>query len=148
MRLTRYTDYALRILTYLALKPPGELATIKEIADRYGISTNHLMKIVHHLGQSGYIETVRGRGGGIALALAPDAIRLGDVVRLCEDDMRLVECFDAANNNCPISAMCVLPGILDEALGAFLGVLDRHTLEDLVAPSRALNAVLRPEAAG
>ena len=144
MRLTRYTDYSLRVLTYLGLRPAGELSTIKEIATRYGISENHLMKVVHQLGQMGYIRTVRGRQGGMALAQAPEAINLGDLVRRCEDDMRLVECFDLETNTCRIAGACALPSILDEALDAFLTVLDRHTLADLLTPRQALSEILQP----
>ncbi len=148
MRLTRYTDYALRTLMYLGLKPAGELATINEIAVRYGISENHLMKVVHRLGQVGLVTTVRGRQGGVALARDPAAINIGDVVRQCEDDMRLVECFDPEGNTCPIAGVCGLTPVLGEALAAFLAVLDATTLADLLAPRKALEAVLQPPAAG
>ena len=94
MRLTVYTDYALRLLMYLALKEDG-LATIAEIADRYRISRNHLMKVAYELGLAGYVETVRGRGGGLRLAKPPESIWLGDVVRHTEQDMVLVPCFDS-----------------------------------------------------
>ena len=146
MRFTRYTDYALRVLMYLGLKTPGELATIKEIGERYGISQNHLMKVVHRLGQEGYVETLRGRQGGLRLARDPAAINIGEVVRRCEDDLRLVECFDPATNTCPIARACALPALLDEALTAFLAVLDRYSLADLLVPRRALAEILRPEA--
>ena len=147
MRFTRYTDYALRVLMYLGLKTPGELATIKEIGERYGISQNHLMKVVHRLGQEGYVETLRGRQGGLRLARDPAAINIGEVVRRCEDDLRLVECFDAATNSCPIAGACALPALFDEALAAFLAVLDRRSLADLLAPRFELAEILRPEAA-
>lgn len=145
MRFTRHTDYALRVLMFLGLKPEGELATIKEISDRYGISENHLMKVVHRLGQNALIDTVRGRQGGIRLARPPVEIVIGDVVRRCEDDMRLVECFDPATNSCRIAGCCVLPMVLDEALGAFLAVLDRFTLADLMSQRQRLASVLMPE---
>lgn len=147
MRFTRYTDYALRVLMYLGLKAPGELATIREIGERYGISQNHLMKVVHRLGQEGYVETLRGRQGGLRLARDPAAINIGEVVRRCEDDLRLVECFDPATNSCPIAPVCALPALLDEALAAFLAVLDRHSLADLLVPHFELAEILRPEAA-
>ena len=146
MRLTRYTDYGLRVLTYLALKSDDELSTIKEIAERYGISENHLMKVVHRLGKNGFLETIRGRSGGIRIGRAPEDINLGAVVRCCEDDMRLVECFDPETNSCPIASACVLPPILDEALAAFLNVLDRYTLAELIVPHRKLAKILRPAA--
>jgi len=145
MRFTRHTDYALRVLMYLGLKAPGELATIREIADRYGISENHLMKVVHHLGQNGLIETVRGRQGGIRLAHDPGAIGVGDVVRRCEDNMRLVDCFDPSADTCRIAVCCALPMVLDEALAAFHAVLDRFTLADLLQPRRDLASVLLPD---
>ena len=144
MRLTRYTDYALRVLTYLGLKRDDELATIKEIADRYGISENHLMKVVHRLGQAGFIDTVRGRQGGMKLARLPSEINIGEVVRHCEDDLRIVECFDSATSSCPIASACALPSILDEALAAFLAVLDRYSLTDLLVPRGRLGKILRP----
>lgn len=132
MRLTSYSDFSLRVLIYLGLK--GEkLATIQEIAEAYGISRNHLMKIVHHLGRLGVIETVRGKGGGMRLAKAPRDICVGDIVRETEEDLALVQCFDAAQGICQIDGACRLKGILHEALDSFLAVLDRYTLEDLLS---------------
>lgn len=147
MRFTRYTDYALRVLIYLGLKPAGELSTIREIADRYGISENHLMKVVHHLGRHGFITTQRGRQGGMTLAKAPADIRLGDVVVKCEDDLRLVECFDRESNTCPIAGGCALSGVIADALAAFMDVLDRHTLADLLQPRAFLLDQLSPPVA-
>ena len=144
MRFTRYTDFAMRVLMYLGLREEGDLSTIKEIAERYGISENHLMKVVHQLGRHGFVTTVRGRQGGMKLAQPPADINLGEVVRRCEDDMRLVECFDPANNTCPISDACALPSILDEARAAFLAVMDRHTLADILAPQQRLREILSP----
>lgn len=144
MRFTRYTDYALRVLMYLGLKPEDELSTIREIAERYSISENHLMKVVHRLGLNGYIMTVRGRQGGMRLAQAPAAINLGAVIRDCEDDLRIVECFDPETNTCPIARVCALPALLDEALAAFLDVLDRYTLADLMVPRVGLIEILAP----
>ena len=142
MRFTRYTDYALRVLMYLGRK--GEdLATIKEIAARYGISENHLMKVVHQLGRHGYIMTIRGRQGGMRLAAAPENINIGEVVRATEDDMRVVECFDTETNSCPISSVCGLAGMIDEALAAFLAVLDQKTLADVLGKSPGLGASLQ-----
>src|SRR3546814_353363 len=97
MRLTLYTDYSLRVLMYLGLNRDG-LATITEVAERYGISRNHLMKIVHQLGLLGYIETVRGKGGGIRFARSPGEINLGEVIRRTEEDMALVQCFDSGGS--------------------------------------------------
>jgi len=135
MQLTRYTDYSLRVLTFLAIQPE-HLATIEEISDAYGISRAHLMKVVHEMGQAGFLETIRGRGGGIRLARAPEDIKVGDVVRYAEGRMVLVECFDPATSHCRIEAVCGLRPILDEALGAFMGTLDRYSLADLVARRR------------
>ncbi len=141
MRLTYYTDYALRVLTYLALDT-GRVATIGEIAEAYGISRNHLTKVAHELGRAGFVETLRGRGGGLRLARAPDAIRIGDVVRRMEDDFDIVACFGAGGKagggGCVIAPDCRLAGMLGEALQAFLAVLDRYTLADLVAAPAAL----------
>jgi len=147
MRFTRHTDYALRVLMFLGLKPPEAVSTIKEIADCYGISENHLMKVVHRLGQLGLVETIRGRNGGMRLAMTPADINVGTVVRRCEDDMRVVECFDPATNTCPIAGVCALPAILDEALAAFLAILDKYSLADLLRPTAGLIDVLRPELA-
>ncbi|HEX6979055.1 MAG TPA: Rrf2 family transcriptional regulator [Alphaproteobacteria bacterium] len=140
MRLTRYTDYALRTLMFLGLAE-GRLSSIRDIAERYGISENHLMKVVHQLGLLGFIETIRGRNGGLRLARPPGQIRLGDVVRRTEEDLELVECFGPATE-CRITESCVLRGILGEALAAFLAVLDRYTLQDLLRPRNMLAAQL------
>jgi Rrf2 family nitric oxide-sensitive transcriptional repressor len=129
MRLTTMTDYSIRLLMYVA-HHPDRLCTIAEIAGAYGISHAHLMKITHQLGVAGFIETVRGMGGGMRLARPPARINLGDVVRAVEPDFALVECFGAANR-CTITAYCRLTGILSEALQDFLARLDRYTLADL-----------------
>lgn len=142
MRFTRYTDYALRVLMYLGRKG-DDLSTIKEIAARYGISENHLMKVVHQLGRHGYITTIRGRQGGMRLAAAPQEINIGEVVRTTEDDLSIVECFDDKTNSCPINKVCGLAGMIDEALAAFLAVLDQKTLADVLGRSAGLGAVLK-----
>ncbi len=134
MRLTRYTDYSLRVLIYLGLQP-GRLSSIREIADAYGISESHLMKVIQALGQSGYVATLRGRGGGLKLAKSPHEINVGDVVRNTEDDVALVECF-AEDGACRIAGPCRLRHLLKEALEAFFAVLDRYTLADLLQPNR------------
>src|SRR5215207_2655042 len=141
MRLTVYTDYALRLLMYLALKEDG-CATISEVAQAYGISKSHLMKVAHQLGVAGYIGTVRGKGGGLRLGKAAQEIGLGEVVRFAEPDMALVPCFAPVNAFCPIIPSCVLRRALEEARAAFLGVLDDYTLADLVQPGSALRALL------
>ncbi|RIL08191.1 MAG: Rrf2 family transcriptional regulator [Proteobacteria bacterium] len=135
MQLTYFSDYTLRVLTYLALEPE-RLVTIEEIARRFDISKAHLMKVVHHLGLRGYVETVRGRRGGLRLARRPEEIGVGDVIRSTEESMALVECFDPGRSLCAIEPACGLRGVLHEALAAFLAVLDRHTLADLVARRR------------
>ncbi|MEK3701625.1 Rrf2 family transcriptional regulator [Paenibacillus sp. FSL R10-2199] len=143
MRLTLYTDYSLRILMYLGAKQREELTTIQDISGAYGISKNHLMKVSHELGKAGYIETVRGRGGGIRLALAPEKINIGEVVRRMEDDFYLVECFHPSGGSCPISPVCGLKGVLGRALQAYLQVLGEYTLEDLLMNRDDLRAILQ-----
>jgi Rrf2 family nitric oxide-sensitive transcriptional repressor len=135
MQLTRYSDYSLRVLIYLAIRPE-RMATIEEISKAYGISRAHLMKVVHHLGRAGFLNTVRGRGGGFSLARPPEEIRVGDVIRHTEDRMDLVECFDPGTSHCRIEAACGLRGVLEEALDTFLGTLDRYTLADLIVRRR------------
>jgi Rrf2 family transcriptional regulator, nitric oxide-sensitive transcriptional repressor len=135
MRITLYTDYALRVLIYLGLRG-DRLSTIRDIADGYGISRNHLMKLVSDLQQRGYVETLRGRNGGLRLQRAPEQINLGELVRATEQDLCLMECFKA-DNGCVITPHCDLKFILDEALRAFLGVLDGYTLADLLSPRRS-----------
>jgi len=141
MRLTVYTDYALRMLMYLALKGDG-LATIEEIAESYGISKNHLMKVAHQLGLAGYIETVRGRRGGLRLAGPAKNIGLGDVVRHTEPDMAIVMCFEPVNAHCAVLPCCVLRNALEQACAAFIDVLDKYTLSDLVRPRASLQEML------
>ena len=147
MRLTIYSDYALRLLMYLAVMDDG-LATIGEIADSYGISKNHLMKVAHELGVAGYVETVRGRGGGLRLSRAREAIRLGEVVRHTEPDMALVPCFAPVDGDCAIERCCVLKKALKRAGDAFLEVLDGYTLADLARPRSALRSLLAMPPAG
>jgi len=141
MRLTVYTDYALRMLMYLALKQDG-LATIEEIADSYGISKNHLMKVAHQLGVAGYVTTVRGRHGGLRLAKPAKSIGLGEVVRHTEPDMALAMCFEPINAECTVLSCCVLRRALEGAGTAFLEALDKYTLNDLVKPRVPLQAML------
>jgi Rrf2 family nitric oxide-sensitive transcriptional repressor len=126
---------------YLALKEDG-LATIAEVAESYGISKNHLMKVAHQLGIAGYIETVRGRRGGLRLARPAEAINLGDVVRKTEPDMAIVMCFEPINAHCTIRPSCVLRRALQKAYLAFVDVLDGYTLGDLVKPKAPLRTLL------
>jgi Rrf2 family nitric oxide-sensitive transcriptional repressor len=146
MRLTVYTDYALRVLMYLAVHS-APLPTIAGIAASYGVSRAHLMKVAYELGRAGYIETVRGKKGGLRLARAPQDIRLGDVVRTTEPDLALVPCFEPTRSPCVLSPECRLRGVLHEAQAAFLGVLDRFTLADLVANRADLAGLLEPRPA-
>ncbi|MFK2826143.1 Rrf2 family transcriptional regulator [Bacillus sp. B190/17] len=144
MKLTLYTDYSLRVLIYLASKPEEELSNIKEIAEAYQISKNHLMKVIHELGKLGLIETIRGRSGGIRLALQPEDINIGKVVRQTEDNFHLVECFNPDINSCAITSVCGLRHILYQALQAYLAVLDQYTLKDLTVNPTALRNLLLP----
>jgi Rrf2 family nitric oxide-sensitive transcriptional repressor len=141
MRLTTMTDYALRLLMYVA-QHPGRLCTISEVAGVYGISEAHLMKITHQLGLAGWLETVRGKGGGMRLAAPPAGINLGAVVRSVEPDFALVDCLTTATA-CRLTGDCRLTGIFSEALQSFMAHLDRHTLADLLPASRAVGAPLR-----
>ncbi len=145
MRLTVYTDYALRLLMYLAVKDDG-LATIAEVASSYGISKTHLMKVAHQLGQAGYVGTVRGRGGGLRLAMPVERINLGQVVRHTEPDMAVVACLNPVDAPCAIKSCCVLRRALAKAGAAFLEVLDGYSLADLVKPRAPLRALLTIDA--
>lgn len=141
MKLTSYTDYTLRVLMYLALNQE-KLATIQSIAQAYGISESHLTKVVHHLGKTGVIETLRGKAGGIRLARAASEISIGKVVREAEGDSPIVECF-GANDSCRITPNCKLAGVLAKAVEAFYATLDACTLADLVARPQALKQILK-----
>ena len=143
VRLTVYTDYSLRTLLYLALRDSDYLATIQEIADTYNISKNHLMKVTYDLGKLGYIETIRGRGGGIRLAVDPSSITIGQVVRQTEDDFNIVECFNHEQNLCIISPACKLKHILYDAMQAYLNVLDQYTLADVAQNKDELLELLK-----
>lgn len=130
MRLTTMTDYAMRLLMYVG-RHPDRLCTIAEVAQAYGISEPHLMKITHRLAQRGWLETIRGKNGGMRLAHPPEEINLGAVVRDTENDLALVECF-VANNACTLSGQCNLTAIIDGALQQFMQHLDRYTLADII----------------
>lgn len=142
MRLTSFSDYSLRVLIYLATEPDRR-ATIAEIARAFDVSENHLMKVAHFLGKSGWLNNVRGKGGGLELALPPEQINVGAVIRAAESNV-VVECFDRATNRCAITPVCKLKGVLAEASAAFYEVLDRHTLADVVANRKALARVIMP----
>jgi Rrf2 family nitric oxide-sensitive transcriptional repressor len=136
MRLTTMTDYALRLLMYVGQRPE-RLCTISEVAGAYGISEAHLMKVTHQLGLAGWLETVRGKGGGMRLAAAPADINLGEVVRSIEPDFSLVDCL-TTGNSCTLNGSCRLTGIVSEALQSFMAHLDRHTLADLLPPAASV----------
>jgi Rrf2 family nitric oxide-sensitive transcriptional repressor len=134
MRLTQLTDYAMRLLIYLA-QHPQRLCTIAEVAGSYRISETHLMKITHQLGRAGWIVTTRGNGGGMRLAREPKDIGLGDVVRSMEPDFFVVECF-STGNSCMLTGTCKLTGVMDGALRSFMQHLDGHTLADILPAPR------------
>lgn len=135
MRLTQWTDYTLRVLMYCAAcLERSKPVTITEIAESYGISRSHLTKIVQQLAARGWLETTRGRGGGMRLLVSAKDIGLGDVVRTTETDFAMVECFESALNQCRLTQHCRLKGVLNQATQSYLAVLDGVTLADLVAP--------------
>ena len=140
MRLTFSTDYALRLLMLVGLETE-HLVTIEEVADRFGISKNHLMKVAYQLGQAGYLETVRGRNGGLRLGKAPSQIVVGEVVRRMEPDFAVVECQNPTGY-CRITPSCVLRSAMRDAVQAFLGKLDQYTLQDLLRPKSKLRHLL------
>lgn len=142
MRVSAYSDYALRVLMQAALRSP-ERITVDEVAESFGISRHHLVKIVHDLGRNGYLATRRGIGGGFTLALPPEKIRLGDVVRLGEESETVIDCKDRQNRFCRIFPACRLKGVLDEAAASFFAVLDSYTLDDLLGQASALKDLLQ-----
>jgi Rrf2 family transcriptional regulator, nitric oxide-sensitive transcriptional repressor len=140
MRLSLHTDFALRVLIQVGLND-DKLTTINDIAESFGISKPHLMKIVNHLSQKGYLDTVRGRNGGIRLMREPRNINIGHVVRDTEDRLDIIGCLER-RNYCRIERVCVLRGVLRDATEAFLAVLDAHTLADLIKRHKALASLL------
>ena len=141
MRLTSYSNYALRILIVATVRD-GELVTVQEVADAFDISKAHLVKCVHNLGVWGYLDNVRGRNGGFRLAKAAAQITVGEVIRKTEDDLNLVECFNAATNTCPLIGICHLSDVFKLARQAFLDVLDKVTIADIAANPRGLMKAL------
>ena len=139
MRLTLYTDYALRALLYLAARPDTRVS-IRDIAQTYDISENHLVKVVHKLGRGGFIVTKRGRNGGLLLARAPQDIRIGDIVRYTEEDMGIVAC-NQEKGSCRLAGVCRLQGLMGEALNAFMSVLDRRTLADVMSHPKLIQTL-------
>lgn len=144
MQITRFTYLGLRVLMYLAARPEA-MATIPEIAQQFDISRNHLVKVVHRLGQLQLIATTRGKGGGMALARAPGEYRLGDVLRQLEDNPTLIDC---ASPPCVIRPGCQLKAALDDALQAFFSRLDQYTLEDVLRPPTGASLITLRERAG
>lgn len=142
MKLTLFTDYSMRVLLYLAARS-DRLCSIAEVAGAYRISQNHLMKVVNELARSGYVESVRGRFGGIRLGKPPEEINVGELIRHTEDGFDLVDC-----GSCVIAPACGMTGVLNEALSAFLAVLDRYTLADLMTNPQDLKRLLGGELAG
>jgi Rrf2 family nitric oxide-sensitive transcriptional repressor len=141
MRLTLFTDYAFRLLIHAAATEP-ELITIARTAERFSISRNHLTKIANELVRGGYLAAVRGRNGGLRLAKPAHDIGIGDIVRFCESNIPLVECFDRINNKCVITPACQLKTILFDAEKAFYAVLSAHSLADLSARNSELRQIL------
>lgn len=132
MRLTAYTNYALRTLQLAALRAP-DLIRVDDVVAVHGLKKPNIVKAVHELGREGYLETQRGRGGGFRLARPPESIVVGDVVRLTEGDLDLVECFNPETNTCPLLGVCRLSRKLREATAAFMAVLDDLTIADIAA---------------
>lgn len=141
MRMTLHTDYALRMLIYVASRPDG-VCTANDVAEAYGLSRNHLLKVAQTLRDLGIVETTRGRAGGLRLLKAPEEISIGALVRATEEEFSLAECMQAGGRACAISPACRLKGMLHEALGAFLAVLDKYTLADIVRNRAALGRLL------
>lgn len=132
MKLTSYSNYALRSLQLAALKSPG-LVRVEDVAKIHNLSRPHIMKIVHQLGKAGYLETVRGRGGGFRLARPPELITVGDVIRITEGPLDVVECFNREKNTCPLIGICILSRKIQEATAAFMAVLDDLTIADIAS---------------
>lgn len=140
MKLTTFSDYSIRVIMYLGIQH-GKLVNISDIAKAYNISENHLMKVVHHLGQHKYVETVRGKGGGLKLVRDPKTINIGELLRGTEGDAGFLPCLDT-DGACCIQSTCKLMGILREAQIALFDVLDRYTLADLLVPETRLTSIL------
>jgi Rrf2 family nitric oxide-sensitive transcriptional repressor len=142
MQLNAFTDYSLRVLVYAAAHRDRRCLTA-DVADSFGISRHHVVKVVNELQHLGYVETVRGRSGGFRLALPPNRIGIGEVVRRTESSMVVVECFDRSTNSCPLARACGLKGVLAEAFEAFLAVLDRYSIADMVANPRWVSRLIQ-----
>ncbi|GGZ47505.1 MULTISPECIES: Rrf2 family transcriptional regulator [Shewanella] len=140
MQLTRYTDFGIRTLMYLAIQPEREtLFRIAEITEVFDLSPNHVSKIVHHLGKLGYLQTIRGKSGGFRLGMAPEKINVGELVRALENSLAPIDC---SKPYCRLTPACQLKGVLAQAVDAYLAVLDRYTLADIVSNQQELRALL------
>ncbi|CAM2767347.1 Rrf2 family transcriptional regulator [Legionella worsleiensis] len=137
MQLTQFTDYSLRALIYIALQK--ESCTIKDITKAYDISNNHMIKIIHNLSKLGLIKTIRGKNGGILMAAQPEAVNLGQLIAKLEPHFDLVPCFNKEKANCCIAPVCKLKGILHEAQAAFMDILERYTLADMLQNKNELS---------
>jgi len=144
MRLTQMTDYSLRLLIYVGRQRGDRLCTIAEVAEAFELSQAHLMKITHQLGLAGWLQTVRGKGGGMRLALPPEQINLGELVRSIEPDFALVECLGDHPEGCKLTGGCRLTGVFNRALAAFMAELDQQTLADVLPVGRAAWARVSP----
>ena len=143
MKLTAYSNYALRSLQLAALKAPDRIK-VDDVVKVHGLARPHIVKIVHELGLAGYLETIRGRGGGFRLARPADEIIIGDVVRMTEGPLEMVECFNPAKNTCPLIGICRLSRALQTATKAFMAVLDDLTLADIASNKGELLARIAP----
>lgn len=144
MKLTSYTDYSLRVLMFLSLRGNDQLTKIDEISEAHNIKRNHLTKIIHELGRLGYVETIRGRNGGVRLQRDPETINIGEVVRRTEEDFYLLDCFDSNGpNTCVLTPVCRFKSILNEALQAFFHVLDQYTLADITSNKSQVLSMLQ-----
>ncbi len=140
MHLTRHTDYALRVLIFLALQPPQELVTMADIERHFAIPHNHLIKIVQHLARKGYVHTVRGKGGGLCLEKDAGTIRIGEVVQEMENTLELIDCAKPA---CPLDGLCLLKDMLNEARQVFIEALNRHTLSEIISSPQQIEIALK-----
>ncbi len=140
MRLTNFSDYSLRVLIYLAVKE--ERSSIAEVSRNFNVSENHLMKVVHRLATLGYVQSTRGKRGGIQLGMDPQKINLGEIILELEPDFHIAECFNEASNHCKISPVCQLKNVLDEAKKAFLRTLGKYSLADIVKNRNQLVSTL------
>ncbi|OOG22679.1 hypothetical protein B1C78_14470 [Thioalkalivibrio denitrificans] len=142
MQLSQFTDYSLRVLMYLGFRNDDQV-NISEISSAYDISRSYLMKVVSHLASKGFVHTTRGKGGGVRLSRPPSLINLGEVIRECETSFHVVECLGPVQSSCPLLPECVLRSILREATHGFLGILDKYSIQDLVASPSVGRGLLR-----